>query len=66
MRFPRMTTRRWMIVIALVAVVLSIIPLIGSVIWDARHKADDAKWIRNPSQYEEDRLWEEIEEQQAE
>ncbi len=38
MRLPRMTTRRWMIAVAVVALVLAIIPMILLVINDAAER----------------------------
>jgi hypothetical protein len=57
MQLPRMTTRRWMLLIALVAVALVAIPMAALLIRDARQKAADERWtdpyLRAQDDYEE-------------
>lgn len=44
MQWLRMTTRRWMLLIAMVAVALVAIPMAALLIRDARQKAADQRW----------------------
>jgi hypothetical protein len=44
MRLSRLTTRRWMLLIAFVAVALVAIPMAALLIRDARQKAADERW----------------------
>ena len=57
MRLPRMTTRRWMLLIALVAVALVAIQTAALLVRDARQKAADERWtnpwLREQDAYEE-------------
>ena len=57
MRLPRMTIRRWMILIALVAVVLVAISTAALLVRDAREKARDERWtdpwLREQDDYQE-------------
>jgi hypothetical protein len=47
MRTPKMTTRRWMLVVALVAIALVAVPMAALLVRDAREKAEDERWA-NP------------------
>lgn len=48
MRTPRMTTRGWMVIVALVAVALVAIPMAALLVRDSRQKAADERWS-NPA-----------------
>ena len=57
MRLPRMTTRRWMILIAWVAVTLVAISTVALLVRDAWQKAADERctnpWLREQDDYQE-------------
>jgi hypothetical protein len=57
MRLPRMTTRRWMVLIALVALALVAIQMAALLVRDARQKAADERWadawLREQDDYQE-------------
>lgn len=57
MRLPRMTIRRWMILVALVAVVLVAISTAALLVRDAREEARDERWtdprLREQDDYQE-------------
>jgi hypothetical protein len=50
MRLPEMTTRRWMLVIAAVALILAVITqMIAPIVWDREGRARDAQWLKEKS-----------------
>jgi hypothetical protein len=50
MRPPRMTTRRWMIVVVLVALILgAITQLVVPIMWDSEGRARDDEWLKTKS-----------------
>ena len=54
MRLPQMTTRRWMIVVAICAIALVAYRIIALILWDARKKQADDRWLTNHWHWEED------------
>jgi hypothetical protein len=68
MRVPRvrLTVRTMMIGIMVIAVVLVAAQLL--VMWkhDAEAKADDDRWMRSPSTYQEDQFWDEYDRSRSE
>jgi hypothetical protein len=47
MRLPRMTTRRWMIAVSVVAVLIGVITRIfAPILRDLQEREDDARWVR--------------------
>jgi hypothetical protein len=50
MRLPRMTMRRWMIVVVLVALILgAITQLVVPIMWDSDGRARDHDWLKTKS-----------------
>ncbi|WP_165247305.1 hypothetical protein [Paludisphaera soli] len=45
MRIPVMTTRRWMLAVALTAAALVALQMIAVLVWDARQRAADERWM---------------------
>jgi hypothetical protein len=47
MRLPRMTTRRWMVVVLVVALILvAITQLLAPILWDLEGRARDDAWVK--------------------
>jgi hypothetical protein len=47
MRLPQMTTRRWMLVVAVLALSLVVVTrLVVPIVWDLRGRARDDHWLR--------------------
>lgn len=44
MRPPGMTTRRWILLVALTAMTLAAIPIVALLLRDARQRAADERW----------------------
>ena len=54
MRLPRMTTRRWMFVVAVLALSLAAVTqLIVPIVWDLRERARDDHWFKMNTTYAE-------------
>jgi len=54
MRLPRMTTRRWMFVVAVLALSLAAVTqLIVPIVWDLRERARDDHWFKVNTTYAE-------------
>jgi hypothetical protein len=54
MRIPRMTTRRWMLVFAVLALSLAAVTqLIFPIVWDLRGRARDDHWLKVNTTYTE-------------
>ena len=47
MRLPQMTTRRWMLVVVVLALILvAATRLLGPIVWDLRGRARDDHWLK--------------------
>lgn len=47
MRLPQMTTRRWMLVVAVVALTLvAVTRLVVPIVWDLKARAEDDHWLK--------------------
>jgi hypothetical protein len=50
MRLPRMTTRRWMVVVVIAALILvAITQLVAPILWDSEGRARDDEWLKAKS-----------------
>ena len=55
MRLPEMTTRRWMLVIAAVALIVTVVVrMIAPVNWDIEGRARDDQWLKVKSGYRDE------------
>jgi hypothetical protein len=47
MRLPRMTTRRWMVVVVIVALIfVAVTQLVAPILWDSEGSARDDEWLK--------------------
>jgi hypothetical protein len=48
MRLPRMTTRRWLLLVGLAALCLVAVQALRAIAWDTHMRAVDDFWINHP------------------